>query len=94
MLNKIKTLPAPVEDNRIATTVIYLWGHEVSAAIKYSSVYKVPLSTVAPKSTGNDRYINEVTIWALNVPIGIFFEGSSKSPDLLEPAIIPVTDGK
>ena len=36
-----------------------------------------------------DRYTVEVVIMAHIVPIGIDFWASAKSPDLLEPAMIP-----
>lgn len=46
--------PAPVDDKIIATIVKYLVGQEISAAIKYSSLYKVFLSATNPNKIGLD----------------------------------------
>ena len=57
-------------------------------------LYNVYLSPTIANNNGKDKYINEETSVALIVPFGIFCYGFTKSPDLLHPAIIPVTDGK
>ena len=46
-------------------------------------------STVAAKRTTEARYVMEVVRIAQMVPTGIEACGSAKSPDRLEPAIIP-----
>ncbi len=46
-------------------------------------------STVPAKSSTLDKYTLDVVIMAMMVPMGIDFWGSAKSPDRLEPAIMP-----
>lgn len=45
---------------------------------------------MAAKRSTLERYTVEVAAMAKMVPIGIDFWGSAKSPDLFEPAMIPV----
>lgn len=52
------------------------------------------LSTVPANSNTADKYTVEVVRIAQIVPIGMDFCASAKSPDLFDPAIIPVTEGK
>lgn len=52
------------------------------------------LSTVPANSNTADKYTVEVVRMAQMVPTGIDFWASAKSPDLLEPAIIPRMEGK
>ncbi len=46
-------------------------------------------STVAAKRRTLDRYTVEVVTMAMMVPIGMDFWASARSPERLEPAIIP-----
>jgi hypothetical protein len=52
------------------------------------------LSTVPANSNTADRYTVEVVRMAQMVPTGIDFCASAKSPDLLEPAMIPTMKAK
>ena len=87
-------IPAPVDEAIIANVTSQDHGQETSAAITAFSSYKVYLSPTIPSKIGKDKYMKLVNSWAAIDPLGIFILGFSKSPDLLAPAMIPVTEGK
>lgn len=52
------------------------------------------LSTVPANSITQDRYTVLVVRMAQIVPMGMLFCASAKSPERLDPAMMPVTEGK
>lgn len=85
---------APRLETIIPACTTNLKGHATSATKMKSLFFNVfVVATIANKNT-NMKYPIVVVICAANVPFGILLEGSFKSPDLFEPAIMPVQAGK
>ncbi len=88
-------IPPNAEDN-VAPQIPAITKGEYHAIFnkKLVSLIRKSLFTKYAKLIASPIYTTKPTATALNVPNGIVFFGSFKSPDMATPAVKPVTAGK